>query len=190
MAEFTPSKKQASDFNNGVQYVNGDVVKPSTVNNLVESALYSQQESDNAKTVAESAMDLVDSVVTNAYAPPLVGMHHLQFSGEPTPAEIWGGTAWVIDTDYQGKTIIGSGGEYILGFTGGEENHTQTIEEMPNHRHIVGYSTGSNQNEGYPRVAEKSYNGHYEDLTSFEGFGNPFNIMQPYKVVNIWKRTA
>lgn len=42
MASFIPSKHDANEYNNGVQYVNGDGTQPQTINNLVESALYTQ----------------------------------------------------------------------------------------------------------------------------------------------------
>lgn len=55
MANFIPSKKEATDFNNGVQYVGknealgieGDRVQAETINNLIESALYSQEMAEN-----------------------------------------------------------------------------------------------------------------------------------------------
>lgn len=189
MADFVPQKHEANEYNKGVQYVgydastgtDGDMVQATTINNLIESALYSQAQ-------AESANALVDSVVTDAYAPPLVGMHHIQFNGEPTPAEIWGGTTWEIDTDYQGRTIIGSGGDYTFGSTGGEATHTLTINEMPQHEHT--YTPGGNNeynasigNSGWLATATSS-------STSSVGGSQPHNNMSPYIVVNYWKRTA
>lgn len=56
MASFTPSKKTASDFNNGNTYINEvDIVQADTVNNLIESALYSQEVAGTAKSSAEEA---------------------------------------------------------------------------------------------------------------------------------------
>lgn len=190
MADFIPSKKTASDFNNGVQYVNrdlsqgiqGDVVQAETINNLVESALYSQEQADSAK-------GLVDSVVTSAYVPPLVGMHHIQFAGEPTPAEIWAGTTWEIDTDYQGRTIIGSGDGYMFGANGGETSHTLTVAEMPNHTHNL--PTGSAGYFGTTRFCGSDGAGENLELATLSAGGSqPHNNMPPYTVVNYWKRTA
>ena len=48
MAQFTPSQKTAQDFNGGVEYVDGtddiegDAVQAETVNNLIESQLFTQ----------------------------------------------------------------------------------------------------------------------------------------------------
>lgn len=64
MASFTPSKKTTQDFNNGVEYVDGqdnetgDAVQADTVNNLVESALYTQEQVDNAVSAANSVVSL------------------------------------------------------------------------------------------------------------------------------------
>ena len=44
----------------------------------------------------------------------------IQFYDEATPAERFGGT-WVIDDDYAGRVLVGSGAEFSLGTTGGEQ---------------------------------------------------------------------
>lgn len=194
MANFIPSKHTANEYNNGVQYVNElDSVQAETVNNLVESALYTQEQ-------AQSAKNLVNSVVVNAFAPPLVGMHHIQFYGEPTPAEIWGGTTWVIDTDYQGRTIIGSGGDYALGATGGSETHTHEAGNLYGCIKINTYKQISIDN-----VASSNWtsnrtlytNDTLEDVSAAQttaarvgGTTASGNNVPPYVVVNYWKRTA
>lgn len=71
MANFTPSKKTPQDFNDGVQYVNqdlanniqGDEVQADTINNLVESALYSQDQAESAKQTAQGALSQVELVL-------------------------------------------------------------------------------------------------------------------------------
>lgn len=57
MANFIPSKKVASDFNNGTAFKSGDVVQAETMNNVVEGVLYSQNASDSAVNIANSAND-------------------------------------------------------------------------------------------------------------------------------------
>lgn len=42
MAQFNPSRKFPTDFNKGNKYKAGDAVQASTINNLVESALWVQ----------------------------------------------------------------------------------------------------------------------------------------------------
>lgn len=66
MAEFTPSKKTAQDFNNGIEYINedvgitGDAVQAETINNLVESALYTQEQAESAARNASDAVDIAE----------------------------------------------------------------------------------------------------------------------------------
>lgn len=79
MAEFKPEKKLLSDFNNGVKYVDydplnnitGDGVQAETVNNLVESVLYSQSRAEtavatsrSAQTVADEALSKIDQAIS------------------------------------------------------------------------------------------------------------------------------
>jgi len=120
MAEFTPSKKIAQDFNNGIKYINeedgiaGDAIQAEAINNLVESNLYTQIQAENAVNTANNALERIENVVNTGDTPPPVGFHYIQFFGEPTPAQRYAGTSWIIDIDYAGRTIIGSGGKYIL----------------------------------------------------------------------------
>ena len=39
--------------------------------------------------------------------------------------------------DLRGKFLLGGGGSYVPGSTGGEERHTLTVDEMPSHTHNV-----------------------------------------------------
>lgn len=65
MADFKPSKKTIKDFNNGVQYKdydptigqNGDEVQAETINNLIESQLFTQGMATNEPDVSEIAGD-------------------------------------------------------------------------------------------------------------------------------------
>lgn len=66
MANFTPSRKTAQDFNNGVEYVDqdltnnvqGDYVHAATVNNLVESQLYTQWLAEYIQGLANNPPDI------------------------------------------------------------------------------------------------------------------------------------
>lgn len=210
MAGFTPSKKTPQDFNNGVEYVDGigdiegDAVQAETINNVIESTLYAQEQAETAVSTAQDAKDLVDSVVENAYAPPPVGMHHIQFPNEPTPAEIWAGTSWEIDTAYQGKTIIGSGGDYTFGATGGSADAVVVSHwhDRITYRGNDDWSIGDGT--GLGGITEMVYGASI--ITSSIGLGSPQEMsvyktstdgeagtdknMPPYIVVNYWKRTA
>ena len=72
----------------------------------------------------------------------------------------------------------------------GSYTHTQTIEEMPRHRHYQGIKdTGVGRVEGYTGNAPDRDNFSL-DWTEYEGGGKPFNIVQPSIVVFVWRRVS
>lgn len=76
MANFTPSKKTAQDFNNGVEYIDydaesetmGDAVKAETINNVIKSQLWTQALATNpvdnseANNVGTASIELATMV--------------------------------------------------------------------------------------------------------------------------------
>lgn len=105
------------------------------------------------------------------------------------PNITWGGT-WALEAE--GLVHIGAGSNYSIGDVGGEETHTLTVDEMPNHSHKVRY-TGRAANGIYGGMAGTSVdaNPYYNNLlVANEGGGQAHNNMQPYIVVNRWHRTA
>ena len=99
-----------------------------------------------------------------------------------------------------GRVMLGAGGGYTAGDTGGAttDSHTLTTSEIPAHNHIggmagqfpngpYGTTTGSTTN----RALQGDTNNRY-DITSTTGGGaaHSHDIMQPYIVVYFWKRTA
>lgn len=122
-----------------------------------------------------------------------VNTHHIQYNGEETPAARFGGT-WQIDTDYTGRVLVGSGTGFTIGATGGEESHMLIKEEIPNHFH-AGYIVGD-QSSSTDNIAVSTQWGKYQAIGDFakeiqDYLGqSSLSLMQPYKVVGVWKRTA
>lgn len=101
--------------------------------------------------------------------------------------------------------LLAAGDTYTAGSTGGEAQHTLTVDEMPRHRH----SSDSYQ-DGYPNSGLIEQNkfctwvNHgihdYNEPESGESSGavrtsrvggsQPHNNMPPYLTVYMWKRTA
>lgn len=109
------------------------------------------------------------------------------------PAGFWGGT-WVLWG--QGRVPVGYNGSDTdfskVEKVGGEKRHTLTVAEMPSHRHTVDNHTTnstSSKTDGY--VMRGSYSGNAVPcVTDYVGGGSSHNVMQPYIVCYMWKRTA
>lgn len=125
------------------------------------------------------------SELLNVFYP--VGTVYETTNNSFNPNTSWGGT-WV---KIEGRFLLGSGGGYSIGATGGEATHTLTVNEMPKHKHTVSVPSttvsitdgDSGLTENVPKVATSKD-------TSEVGGGAAHNNMPPYVVVNIWKRTA
>lgn len=87
--------------------------------------------------------------------------------------------------DLQGKIPVGLDENDTdfdtLGETGGEKEHTLTIQEMPSHRHEIAV-TGSGGSSGW--VMHGNWNDDGTANTGYTGGGEPHNILQPYIVQN------
>lgn len=116
-----------------------------------------------------------------------------------SPVTLFGGT-W---EQIQDKFLLGAGNEYIIGSTGGEAEHTLTINEMPAHGHRLwsGYDNQDNTNCGHDTLRYQAYwaNGNRgynwggsgtDYFIEFTGGSQSHNNIPPYLAVNIWKRTA
>lgn len=124
-----------------------------------------------------------------------------QFYDNTNPNDIMHGQTWV---KLENVFLYGSGTKSI-GATGGEENHTLSVNEMPSHRHTV-KDGGNNWNSNCGSVSRSDIrgvggitnNGGYSDTIGNSGMqilgntggGQAHNNMPPYRVVGIWRRTA
>jgi len=118
-----------------------------------------------------------------------VGSVYISFS-TTNPSTYFGGT-W---ERVKGRFLLGADdGSYTLNATGGEANHTLSINEMPSHNH--GYTTGrwywaesSGGGDIINSQSETSYT--FRRGTENTGGGQAHNNMPPYIVVYIWRRIA
>ena len=110
-----------------------------------------------------------------------------------SPETLFGGTWEQIKDTF----ILAAGDSYSAGSTGGEANHTLTIDELPSHRHYLKYgnvyigylnsnAAQSNNNALYKYNVSRGDALYGEDM----GGNQPHNNMPPYLVAYCWKRTA
>ena len=109
------------------------------------------------------------------------------------PATLFGGT-W---ERIQDRFLLAAGSSYSAGSTGGEAQHTLTVEEMPSHTHTGSYNenimldTGKVNAWGSPikTTGTSEYTAQPGQLSNIGG-NQPHNNMPPYLAVYMWKRTA
>lgn len=134
--------------------------------------------------------DMTDMQRFAAFAHPVGEIVHLTV---PTnPATLWGFGTW--EAIAAGRVLVGagtadSGTVYTAGQTGGEETHTLTMDEMPKHHHkVYANDAGTSVYWGLANATQQSTNNTIQ--TNDKGGDQPHNIMQPYYVCYMWRRTA
>lgn len=111
-------------------------------------------------------------------------------STEASVIAVYGGSQWM---QIPGRFILGAGTldenhTYAAESTGGEPEHTLTVEEMPSHRHgLVGAL-----NHGFDsyNIGSKADIGEGLRYTQNTGGGQAHNNMPPYFTAYIWVRLA
>ena len=107
----------------------------------------------------------------------------------------YGGKRWSLIQD---KFLLGGGGEYAVGTTGGNKSHTLTVEELPSHKHGMHAQMGNvKRGVGYYQTnagggtlwsllsqGETGTTGTLEIENT--GGNSPINMMPPFIAVYIW----
>jgi hypothetical protein len=112
-----------------------------------------------------------------------------QSTDSTSPADLFGGT-WEQVKDV---FLLAAGDSHAAGSTGGEETHTLTKAELPDHNHTFKYTgqsvtTGVNAVRLY-QAASNQYNA-YSGGQSSDCGDQAHNNMPPYLAVYTWRRTA
>lgn len=160
---------------------------------VVDILYFQEQINDNKEDIAELQTDVTNMFETlkpqliDFFLP--VGFIIYTEDDSYNPNTIYTGTTW---ERTKGKMIIGRDENdtdfQTSGLTGGAKTHTQTIAEMPEHHHTVEFYQGSVG--GFQSATGAAPTNTVNRNTSAVGGGQPMNIMNPYEVANIWKRTA
>lgn len=112
-----------------------------------------------------------------------------QSTDATAPADLFGGTWEQIKDVF----LLAAGESHAAGSTGGEETHTLTKAEIPDHAHTLKY-TGQSVTEGVNAIrlyqaASNQYNA-YSGGQSSDCGDQAHNNMPPYLAVYTWRRTA
>lgn len=103
------------------------------------------------------------------------------------PSDLFGGT-W---EQLKDKFLLGAGDTYEAGSTGGEAEHTLTVDEMPSHSHQIGRDNDVAGGGLYGSVHDGGVSTAQVKVdTSSTGGSQAHNNMPPYLTVYMWKRTA
>lgn len=140
----------------------------------------------NCFPTANGVFQLGDNAFLTAQGAYPVGSIYLSVN-DTNPATLFGGTWERIG----GRFLLGADDTYTAGSTGGEAEHTLTIDEMPKHNHEIDNLNASGNATPYMTVQaqdNKGYGGNVQ--TMFAGGGKPHNNLPPYLTVFMWKRVS
>lgn len=141
----------------------------------------------NCFPASDGVFQLGDNAFLTAQGAYPVGAIYLSVT-DTDPATLFGGTWERIG----GRFLLGANDTYQAGSTGGEAEHTLTIDEMPRHNHSLdNYNTAAGNTTPYMTVQAQSkvgYGGNVQTLNA--GGGKPHNNLPPYLSVYMWERTA
>ena len=195
MASFTPTKINLSEINNGNKIENGDIVKPEYINAPIEASAYAQSISDEAKTLAQTALDRVNDTVGGTVKLSAYPLGSIYIStAEINPASLFSGT-WEKIKD---KFLIGASDTYRLGDDGGSPDavvvehfhsgiyYNTNVEKDRQIRPEIG--TESLVNGFVVANAGKSANTTSSFVTGNAGESGVGKNLPPYLAVNIWRR--
>lgn len=110
------------------------------------------------------------------------------------PSKLFGGT-W---EKIEGRFLLAANETYKVGSTGGEETHTLTAAEMPEHAHYMASGNGGGDGTWEPDVGNCLIDSVTTEKTTYwaqlamnnAGGSKAHNNMPPYYAVYTWRRTA
>ena len=135
-------------------------------------------------TTAVAAIPTVTAAVINGHAYPVGSIYTSVVATNPNT--LLGVGVW--SAIGEGRVLLGAGGGYTAGATGGTATETLTTSQIPSHTHYSGWRTGSG--DGSAGQYATLHEGPSSVQTGSAGSGAAHNNLQPYLVVYMWKRTS
>lgn len=146
----------------------------------IDTALSNQKGDIDANAMAITALQ---NMIGTLYP---IGSIYMSVNST-NPASLFGGTWSRIKDTF----LLAAGDEYAAGSTGGEASHVLTVDEMPEHRHVIGYGANvyaSSYGALTPNAAQTGSSS--SNASSAAGTSQAHNNMPPYLAVYMWRRTA
>lgn len=167
---FGPSKSLSVTENGGLR-LSSAMYGPTLPDNLMANQVFFQTAGSNF-------------VLDNVYP---IGAVYISMNST-NPGTLFGGT-W---EQVRGKFLLGVSDGYPAGSSGGESEHTLTMEEIPDHTHRYNY-TGQSDTVGtgaFKIVDPNGTSNMYTGTSTSNCGGQAHNNMPPYLAVYIWYRTS
>lgn len=140
----------------------------------------------NCFPTANGVFQLGDNAFFTAAGAYPVGAIYLSVT-DTDPAMLFGGTWERIG----GRFLLGADDTYTAGSTGGEAEHTLTIDEMPKHNHEIDNLNSAGNATPFMTVQAQNKVGYGGNVqTMYAGGGKPHNNLPPYLSVFMWKRVS
>lgn len=185
MASWNTDPPEFRVINNGKKFTSADALTAEDINYIIENLqylyLHGGTEVDLERIYPIGSYFITESTTT--------------------PASMFGGT-WVKVKD---RFLLGLGDTYYtIGNEGGASTVTLTTDQMPSHTHQEMLSNGqwnyeavysrggtvdTNEGAAITNLSVTGNKGAYA-YVGYTGGGQAHNNMPPYRVVNIWRRTA
>lgn len=173
--------------------INGDVrlTNVSRMNTAAKKiAVFTNSNIIEYRTASDLAADLGIGDDPSSIADLVYPVGSIYMSVNSTdPAQLFGGS-W---TQIQNRFLLGAGTSYTNGSIGGAATCQLTAANLPSHTHpqYVATSGGSiSANLDYASYSTSAKTVAQGIPTGATGSGTAFNILPPYLVVYMWKRTA
>lgn len=173
-------------------YESGDLLTASSLNDFLLEAKIKDEVVKFSHFTKEALEQLEDFFNKRRYK---VGDIIVTKSTE-NPSAKFGGQ-WELLKD---RFLLGAGGEYSLASTGGEKEHTLTINEMPSHNHtMINLVKGAMAISNHPSfsslgTSETDPNDTTDHKSNRNmarnGNDKPHNNMPPYIAVYIWEKIS
>lgn len=162
---------------------NYDIPKP-LVNSAVDQDLWGDELNDGMDIIDTQLKVNADAIAAVSAALYPVGSVYMNYSDNTDPGTLLGFGTW---TSMQDRVLIGAGGTYAAGSTGGATTVALTSANNGPHTHTMNNDQGGAGTANFVASAAGSATA---VATSSSGSGTPFSILNPYVAVYMWRRTA